>query len=90
MERGLIFLYCAIMSMTLTFQSPTIITSLPLISNIESIVNIYAQNEDKCFEDQSIDILSESFFLPLAEWLTSDLSVNYICGIMLFKWQPPE
>jgi hypothetical protein len=78
------------MSVVVTFQTPTIINSLPLISNLETVANIYAQNEDKCFEDQSIDNLSEAIYLPLAEWLTSDLNVNNICGIIFFKWQPPE
>jgi hypothetical protein len=90
MKRGLVFLYCSIMLAVLTSPTPTTVFGMPLKASIESVEDICTQNEDACSEDQSFDNWHEAIFFPLADLLPSGFSVKGICGIIPFKWQPPE
>jgi len=74
----------------LTSPTPTTIFGMPLKASIESVEDICTQNEDACLEAQSFDYLHEAIFFPLADCLLSGFSVKGICGIIPYKWQPPE
>lgn len=89
MERILIILFLALLSVVLHSQTTMNIHPVHSLINSENAMDPCVEIEDNCEEDIISNNIGSLFHLSLEENLSRTVSA-YPVKIALFIWQPPE